>query len=97
MCEGAAPLPAGVPSPKFQLYETIVPSGSFEPVELNCTVSGALPDVGVAPAAATGGWFGVPPFASISSVMLCAGAVKLTVEAVKFRSARRLIAFAEVS
>ena len=79
MWEGAGPLPAGVPSPKFQLYDAIEPSGSFEPVELNCTLSGAIPETGVAPATATGGVLGAP-VPSTSSVMLCCGAVKFTVE-----------------
>ena len=36
----------------------MVPSGSVDPAELNVTASGALPDVGLAPATATGAWLG---------------------------------------
>ena len=39
---------------------TIVPSESPEPAELNCTFSGAMPELGVATATATGGVFGAP-------------------------------------
>src|SRR3990172_3505682 len=72
------------------------PSGSFEPAELKLTVSGATPEPGFAEAAATGGMLGVPG-GNTSSVMLCGGAVKLTVEPLKLRSVRRVIALEEVN
>ncbi len=43
------------PSPKVQAYETMVPSLSSEPAALKLTVSGAVPDVGVAASTAVGG------------------------------------------
>ncbi len=42
------------PSPNIHAYEAIVPSGS-EPLPLNVTTSGALPEIGVAEAVAVGG------------------------------------------
>ena len=74
----------------------MAPSGSYDPAELKLTVSGTIPEVGVAEAAATGGVLGVPA-GRTSSVMLCAGAVKFTVELLKFRSGRCAIALAEVN
>src|SRR6185436_12792397 len=72
------------------------PSGSEEFAELNATVSGTMPDVGVPDATAIGGALGVPA-GNTSSVMLCAGAVKFTLEFEKLRSARCVMAFADVN
>ena len=58
------------------------PSGSLDPAELKLIVSGTIPDVGFADAAAMGEAFGVPA-GNTSSVILCAGAVKVTLEPVK--------------
>ena len=52
------------PSPNVQLYVNGWPSGSLDPELEKPTSSGAAPDVGVAAAAATGGWLlGAPPAA----------------------------------
>src|ERR1700738_2061727 len=72
------------------------PSGSFEPAELKLTLRGAVPDVGVADATATGGVFGVP-VGNTNSVMLCAGAVNDAVLPLKPKSASLVIAFAAVN
>lgn len=45
---------AVLPSPKFQLYEAMVPSLSVEPEASKLTVSGAVPVRGVALATAVG-------------------------------------------
>ena len=66
------------------------PSGSFEPAELKLTLRGAVPDVGVADATATGGVFGVP-VGNTNSVMLCAGAVNDAVLPLKPKSASLVI------
>src|SRR4030095_4363948 len=72
------------------------PSGSFDPLELKFTTRGAFPDVGVAEATATGGVFGGPA-GSTSRVVLCDGALKLTVDPVKLKFERCVIAFDDVS
>src|SRR5262249_47061913 len=72
------------------------PSGSFEPAELKLTVRGAMPEVGVADAAATGGALGVP-VGRTSNVMLCGGAVKFTVDPEKLTFARCEMTLAEVN
>src|SRR5215207_7235752 len=61
------------PSPNAQAYEAIDPSLSVDPLPLKFTASGAVPDVGVADAAAVGGELVVPDFASTNSDTLCAG------------------------
>ena len=72
------------------------PSESFDPAELKLTVSGAMPEIGLAAATAAGGVLGVPS-GSTSSVMLCAGAVNPAVGPLKFRSASLVIVLAEVN
>ncbi len=58
MWDGSAALEVA-PSPKSQAYATIVPSASDEPLPVNATSSGAVPDVGDAVAVAVGAW--LPP------------------------------------
>jgi hypothetical protein len=65
---------------------------------LNATVNGALPDVGVADALATGGWLAGAPDAGITkSVTLCAGTLATKPEPDTVTSASRVIAFDAVS
>jgi hypothetical protein len=53
--DGLAAVESTVPSVvKSHAYVMASPSGSLEPAELNCTVSGAFPPVGFAAADATG-------------------------------------------
>ena len=59
MCDGLASVLTAEPSPKFQLYEAMVPSLSTEPAELKSTTSGALTPFLVPLATATGAWFTV--------------------------------------
>ena len=92
---GVAPVPVP-PSPNVHAYEAIDPSGSLEPLPLKETASGAIPDVGVAVAEATGGWF-EPPAGITNSVMLCCGTVRATVEPLTGTSERCVIVFADVS
>src|SRR5262245_41046226 len=55
VCAGDGPVPE-VPSPKFQAYDVIVPSGSAEPADENDTAVPAVPLYGPF-ASATGFWF----------------------------------------
>src|SRR6266571_4456753 len=75
----------------------MLPSESVEALPSNVTVSGAMPLVGFAEAAATGGAFGTPPAATTKRVTLCAGTVALNAPPVTLTSLSRVIAFAEVS
>ena len=76
----------------------IDPSGSEEPAALKTTVSGAVPDVGVAAATASGGWFTGPPEAgTTSSVILAPGTVSATELAGTAMSVRRVMALVLVS
>src|SRR5262245_39209566 len=58
MCDGLAVVDEE-PSPKSQVREASVPSGSDDSAELNATVNGSLPVVGVPEATAVGAWFGL--------------------------------------
>src|SRR5216683_5912752 len=97
MCVALTPVPVA-PSPKVQAYETMLPSGSLDPLPLNATWRGAVPLVGLAEATATGGWLGIgSATGSTNNVTLCAGTVALRLEPLTVKSARRVMAFAEVS
>jgi hypothetical protein len=63
--------------PKFHRYEAIVPFGSELPALENATVSGAVPLVGVADAAATGGW--LPVTLMVSDLVAVAPPLSVTV------------------
>ena len=94
--DGDAAVLTADPSPKFQLYPAMEPSGSLDPAELKLTVSGTIPDIGLADAAAVGKAFDVPA-GNTSNVILCAGAVNVALEPVKARSVGCVIALDEVS
>ena len=94
--DGEAAVFTADPSPKFQLYPAMEPSESLDPAELKLTVSGAIPDAGLADAEAVGKAFGVPA-GNTSSVILCAGAVNVALDPVNVRSAGCVIALEEVS
>jgi len=63
-----------LPSPKSHEYELIVPSGSVDPVPSKETISGAVPDVGVAFRTTVGGWF-TTEAGSTNKETLCGGTV----------------------
>jgi len=74
----------------------MLPSESDDPPPLNDTGSGIMPDAGEAAATAAGGRLPLP--AGIRNrVMLCCGAVVVTLLPLKLRSLRRVVTFDEVS
>ena len=52
----ASTVPSSVKSHAYFSLPWSAGSGSVDPVASNCTVSGALPDLGVATSDAVGGW-----------------------------------------
>src|SRR5690349_20805483 len=63
--EGIAPVPvrSGVPSPNDRFQDVMVPLESELPVESKVTASGAIPEPGLIPSAASGSVGAPPPFA----------------------------------
>jgi hypothetical protein len=58
-----------------------MPSASDDALPSKLTVSGAVPDVGLADPRATGAWFtGAPDLGTTNKVMLCAGTLRVNDE-----------------
>ena len=73
------PVPV-VPSPKLQLYVTMLPSGSDEAAALNVTFSPGSGFGGEKVNEAVGGWFGVPTV-TVRVVVAVAPRLSVTVRA----------------